>query len=277
MTIYEELTLRQKKILEKVKVNGPAAMLLDGLLDVFLENRVNPEVGLDNMVVTGRPLPDLVNMAEKLKSAGLTPSAHGPFLDLSAGAVDQDVLNISLKRYTQALDRAALFSAEHVVFHPCYEDVRYRTYREKWMEISISTWREVNRRARERGLRIVLENTYEYGPEDLKPLFEELAPAGVGFCFDIGHATAFGRAPVSEWVDVMAPYIRACHLHDNNGDFDDHLAIGRGGIDFKAFFDQLVGNGVKPDVVTLEPHEKSQLLPSIQALSELWPWELDVD
>ena len=212
-------------------------------------------------------------MAGLFRGSGLKCSAHGPFLDLSPGAKDRLVLDISRKRYEQALETAAVFSAEHIVFHPGYDRKRHLFYRAEWLEISLETWRTLARRARELGVRLVLENTHEEHPRDIKPLLTELAGEGVGFCFDIGHASAFGNTPVDEWLTELSPWLAALHLHDNGGIRDDHLAIGAGRIDFKGFFQGLSQRDLRPDVITLEPHQEDQLLPSLIRLSELWPWE----
>ena len=52
------------------------------------------------------------------------------------------------------------------------------------------------------------------------------------------------------------------HLHDNRGEKDSHLAIGKGSADFAGLF-QLVGeNGLRP-TITLEPHEEETLWQSL--------------
>jgi sugar phosphate isomerase/epimerase len=266
------LTDSQQSILRQVKVNGPALMLKQGLLQRFVTARVSPEVGLDSGALDGLSRRDFKAMAGALRQAGLKPSAHGPFLDLAPGAKDRRILDLSRKRYAKGLETAAIFSAEHIVFHPGYERMRHLFYRSEWLEISLETWSPLAQRARELGVRLVMENTHEEHPRDIKPLLTELAPQGVGFCFDIGHASAFGPTPVDEWLAELSPWLKAVHLHDNGGQRDDHLAIGQGCIDFKSFFDGLVKRELRPEVVTLEPHREEQLQPSLIRLSELWPW-----
>ena len=267
------LSDRQTWILRQVKVNGPALMLKQGLIERFINARVNPEVGLDAGALDGLSGQELADMADRFRQAGLKPSCHGPFLDLAPGAKDPRVLEISRRRYASALETAAVFSAEHIVFHPGYDTKRHQFYRDEWFEISLSTWRPLARRAEELGVRLVLENTHEEHPRDLKPLLEELGVTGVGFCFDIGHASAFGQPPVDEWLTEMSPWLQALHLHDNFGEHDDHLAIGRGRIDFTAFFQGLVQRDLQPRVITLEPHREEELRPSLVRLDELWPWD----
>ncbi|MEW5724382.1 MAG: sugar phosphate isomerase/epimerase family protein [Thermodesulfobacteriota bacterium] len=265
---------RQRAVLDLVRVNAPAVMLLEGLAEEFLSRRLCPEVGLDARALDETAPADLAGLARRFQAAGLHPAVHGPFLDLSPGALDPEVLKVTRARYARTLELAALFEPEHVVFHPGYEWSKHQVYREKWLETSLETWRPLARRAGELGIRLVLENTLEREPEDFFPLFEALAPEGVGFCLDTGHAAAFGRVPLLAWLEALAPRLAVLHLHDNHGDRDEHLALGRGVIDFAALFSFLAGWGMKPAAVTLEPHTEADLWPGVAVLAELWPWPL---
>lgn len=61
----------------------------------------------------------------------------------------------------------------------------------------------------------------------------------VGVCFDIGHANTVENA--IDFYDKIktSGKIWNMHIHDNSGEKDDHLPLGKGNIDFKAFFNKL--------------------------------------
>lgn len=61
----------------------------------------------------------------------------------------------------------------------------------------------------------------------------------VGICFDIGHANTLGDAIEFYESIKKGRKIWDMHLHDNKGDKDEHLQLGRGNINFKKFFEQL--------------------------------------
>ena len=96
-------------------------------------------------------------------------------------------------------------------------------------------------------------------------------------------AAALDQYPVREyhrvakeldrWVQVLGPYLRQLHLHDNRGEEDEHLALGQGSIDFKSLFGLLRAAIKKPLVLTLEPHQEKDLWPSIGYLEINWHWE----
>jgi len=265
---------RQSSILAQVKVNAPIVMLRDGWLEKFLAWRINPELLLDAEVLDNISRAELAEMAQGIKDAGLKPTVHGPFLDLSPGALDREVLEVTRRRFNQALDLAALFSPEHIVFHANYDWRRNQAYRERWLEVSLGTWRPLARRARAAGLRLVLENVYEQTPEEMDLLLGELSGEGVGFCFDPGHASVYGRATVRQWLEALGGHLQALHLHDNRGRNDDHLGLGQGLIDFKDLFNFLAQKGLRPAVLTLEPHQEDHLWSSLAVLEELWPWPI---
>ncbi|MBU2548736.1 MAG: sugar phosphate isomerase/epimerase [Proteobacteria bacterium] len=267
-------TTRQRALLERIRVNAPARMLDEGLIDRLVRLRVHPEIGLDARILDKMGGGRLKRLARKIEAGGLRPSAHGPFFDLCPGASDPRILDVTRKRLGRALETAAWFEPAHIVYHPDYEEIRHAGRYSEWLETSIETWRPLARRARELGILLVLENTYESGPDPLAPLLAELAPEGVGFCFDVGHSLAFGRTPLLEWLDLLGPYLSALHLHDNPGGRDDHLPIGAGRVDFPGLFAWLAGRDRNDWAVTLEPHREEDIWPSLAALSGLWPWDL---
>jgi sugar phosphate isomerase/epimerase len=79
---------------------------------------------------------------------------------------------------------------------------------------------------------------------------------------DIGHHHVFGKKPLKEWVETLGKKIMELHLHDNNGEEDTHLAIGKGNADFASLFQLIKENGLSP-IITLEPHEEDTLWQSL--------------
>jgi sugar phosphate isomerase/epimerase len=121
------------------------------------------------------------------------------------------------------------------------------------------------------GGRLMLENVYEHHPEALRDLFEQLRGKGVGFCLDVGHQKAFSRASLAKWLQELGPFLGQLHLHDNNGQGDEHIAMGRGTVDFPYLFQWLAARRDSPPVVTLEPHEEKELWLSLDYLDRFWP------
>ena len=59
-------------------------------------------------------------------------------------------------------------------------------------------------------------------------------------------------------METLGAKIMELHLHDNNGEEDTHLAIGKGNADFAGLFQLIDEKGLSP-TITLEPHEEETL------------------
>ena len=93
----------------------------------------------------------------------------------------------------------------------------------------------------------------------------------MGFCLDPGHTFAFGDAPLKTWVNALGKYLGQIHLHDNHGEEDEHLALGKGSIDFQPVFDLLTSDKENRIIITLEPHDEASLWPNLEFLEKVIP------
>jgi sugar phosphate isomerase/epimerase len=259
-------------ILRHVQVNAPFTMMHDKYLDLFIRHGINPEIGIDATALERFSLSDFGRIAEKLHKRNLSITMHGPFVDLSPGSPDPAVRALTRHRFEQLLELVALFKPKSLVCHAGYDRKRYGFHREEWIEKSLEIWSWLALCARERGAILMLENVYEDGPGDIHVLFERLAHLDVRFCLDPGHASAFGQAALEQWLESLGFYLGQIHLHDNHGDWDDHLALGYGKIDFQNLFNFLKTNNRPPPIITLEPHEEEHFWPSLAYLEKYWPW-----
>ena len=259
-------------IVKKVQVNIPFKMLWDSYIEFFIKNRLNPEIGLDAVSLKQFSLDDFKNIAQQLHRHNLSITLHAPFIDLSPGSLDPIVLNLTRYRFKQVLQLVPLFKPITVICHAGYDWKRYGYCQEEWVEKSLQTWSWLGSRVAEEGSQLMLENVYEHSPEDIRILFENLEKKNVRFCLDTGHQSAFSRSTLRTWLDSLGQYLGQIHLHDNNGEDDDHLAMGKGRINFEAFFTALKSIKPDPPVITLEPHEDGDLWPSVEFLEKIWPW-----
>ena len=102
-----------------------------------------------------------------------------------------------------------------------------------------------------------IENRYHYhelpGPDDFEILFSEFRGGPLGYWHDTGHAHAnerLGIIPDDEMLKRYSDHLVGIHLHDAIG-LDDHLAPGKGEIDFENFR-PFLKNDI-PAVVELKP------------------------
>jgi len=113
----------------------------------------------------------------------------------------------------------------------------------------------------------MLENVYERDPAELLQVIEQLDPEHIGYCLDVGHLASFCKYPLDKWLNATGKYIGQIHLHDNHGDHDSHLGMGKGSINFGVLFEHIKCMTQKP-VVTLEPHEQEDFTASLAYLEQ---------
>ncbi len=265
-------TSAEKSLTGYVQVNIPYRMLKKGYLDKFLEYGLNPEIGFDAEALDHLTVSVAEAIAKQLHRAGRTITLHGPFMDLSPGSPDPNIQEISRKRFEQLASLVPVFKPRTVVCHTGYDHKRYWPIKEQWIESSLELWEPLAAAMQREGTCLMLENVYEKGPSEILPLIENLKSFGVGFCLDIGHQAVFGTASLRRWVQSMSPHLQQLHLHDNNGQRDDHWALGLGNINIEQLFSDLDSLKIRPLAVTLEPHREEDLSPSLEYLAPIWPW-----
>jgi sugar phosphate isomerase/epimerase len=258
----------QQRILRHIQVNIPFTMLVENQwLDFFTGSGLNPEIGLDAAALDGFSQSAFKDIADTFHQMNRTITLHGPFLDLSPGSLDPKIRDLTRHRFDQLIDAVSIFRPKNVVCHAGYDHSRYGFCKEQWMANTIATWKWLGKALHEQGTRLMLENVYETDPADIVEIFKYLDTTLVGYCLDIGHQSVFGKIPMEKWLTLMGTYIGHIHLHDNAGDRDSHLGMGKGNIDFDLLFGFLKQLPKLP-VITLEPHEQDDFLTSLAYLEQ---------
>ena len=257
---------RYKKILGSVQVNIPFRMLVESYIDLFLANRINPEIGIDADALENFKPSDFEKIAAALSIYQPRITLHGPFIDLSAGSKDPRIREVTRLRLNQFLDLIPIFKPVTVVCHAGYDAKRYAFFKEEWVQNSLDTWSWFAKQLNAQGARLMLENVYEKDPQEVLILLKELKSEKVGLCLDAGHLWSFGKSTPELWLDTLGDFIGQFHLHDNDGTFDQHLGLGAGNIDFAPIWSYIGSNSKAPPVITLEPHEKEDLSKSLEYL-----------
>jgi len=250
----------------KIFVSVPFGLLVEKYLPLVKERRLAVEISLDQEALDRFGFRDFKKVAEELKEAGVSCNVHAPFCDLSPGAMDSLVREASLRRLREAFRVAVLFDPVTVVIHSGYHPGYHREMVEKWQDKAIEGFKGLLQEAGELGLKLALENVFEPRPEVLRPIFEALP--GLTWCFDPGHAFAFAKTDWRTWLPELYPYLSEIHLHDNRGEWDEHLALGEGQIPFPEIFGFLFEKDLRP-VLTIEAHQEEAVEPSLKHLAGL--------
>jgi sugar phosphate isomerase/epimerase len=252
-----------------VHVSVPFFLLRDQYLSLILSNQIQPEIGLDCRVLDAFPLEDFKRVARELSQAGLNCSFHGPFLDLSLGAIDSRIRQVSLERFEQVFELISIFQPRWVVCHAAYEERHYGDNQEEWLNNILTSLFRLLPQVEKTKTLLMVENVFEKNTEHLSALFQAVSSPLLRFCLDVGHHRLFSRTSLREWIDQLGPVLGMLHLHDNHGRLDDHLALGQGSIDFQVFFALLKERGLHP-FITLEPHQEDWVRQSLEFLVQHW-------
>lgn len=234
-------------------------------VDFIKENKLNIELYFDAQSLDSIKKEDIKKLREALFYKP-SLSLHGPFMDLSPGAVDNKIKEVTLVRFNQVFDIAEELCPASIVFHSGYEKWKYAFRVDIWLEESLKTWEKVLPRAEQLDIKIAIENIFEEEPESLTLLMKSIDSPYFGVCFDTGHFNLFSKKDIKEWISCLGNYIFELHLHDNHKHFDEHLSIGSGCFDFKKFFDLI--NGIDC-IYTIEAHSAEDVFKSIKMLDEL--------
>lgn len=169
------------------------------------------------------------NCVDWYKNSGRATSLHGNFIDINPGSGDALFRELSHRRCRESCAVAKSVGAANVVFHSsCFPFLR-GGYMEGWAALSAELYEEL---ANEYDLNIFVENSPDIDPGPLVNLMEIVRDKRIGVCLDIGHANYSGT-PVREWFAALKDHIGYLHLSDNNGRYDDHLALSDGTVDWE--------------------------------------------
>jgi sugar phosphate isomerase/epimerase len=233
--------------------------------DEIISRGVNPEIYFSSAALDTCQDVDVRHLGDALKKAGLSYTFHAPFMDLAPGGVDSKIRRATQERLEHILHLAALIRPAAVVFHPEYDPWRHNEVFDLWFHGSIAMWTPLVKEAEKIGVTLALENIFDQEPETLKKLLDAINSPRCGFCFDTGHWLIFSKRDWKEWIEVLGGRLIEVHLHDNNGEEDQHLPPGDGKFDFTGFFRHLLTQRFSP-LYTLEVHQEEDLPRSFVAV-----------
>lgn len=153
---------------------------------------------------------------------------HGPFLDMASGSPDPRIGAVCASRYSHAIRIAAELGAEQIVFHANFiGSLHNNFYRTGWHKRNVEFWRPMADYAQMHGVKIALENMWEFDPTIIGDLLSEINHPFLRACLDVGHAHLFSDPSFgwNDWVEVMSPWLIEFHMNNNNGIIDEHHAF----------------------------------------------------
>jgi sugar phosphate isomerase/epimerase len=157
----------------------------------------------------------------------LAPRAlHGPFGDLCAGSYDPKIREVTRDRFELACQLGREVRSPDIILHHGY--VPGTTPPKNWLSRCSAFWKDF---LKGKDLfRFHVENMLEWDGVLLGEVIDIIGDDRVDVCLDIGHAHCNSRETPIQWIERLRGRIGWVHLHDNHGEWDEHLALGRGTI-----------------------------------------------
>lgn len=172
-----------------------------------------------------------------LKQFSSNISLHGAFFDIIVASTDLAIKRASREKVRIGLETAKELGASSIVFHSGYNSIiKNPKYKDNWLQAALF-WSQM---ANEYDLEILLENVWDVNAQNLLELLTNINLDNVNICLDIAHINVFSQETIENWFSVLGDKITYIHYSDNNSDYDAHLAIGEGNIDW-----HIVNNCVK--------------------------------
>ncbi len=195
-------------------------------------------------------------LKKEIDGAGLTfVDSHAPFGSFEdLNVPDPARRPAMLERLKLALRIAADFGVDSMTVHTGNTPQEWGNYTpEQFHEALIASLDALLPLAAELNVTIAIENIWfvTNTPEKLLNVIERFRSPHLGICYDAGHAnlmkcdrkfeqcaavdawSAFGAPRWDDRIlEKLHPFITTCHIHDNHGQYDNHLIPGKGTIDW---------------------------------------------
>lgn len=165
------------------------------------------------------------------ESSGVRFQVHAPLSDVNIGSVHEPMRRAAVAQVKETISISRDLDIRLVTVHPGFVQGIAFLDRSKALEKTKESVREIAAHAREHSVEAVLENM----PANInatctraEELLEVVEGTELRVCFDMGHANTSGQ------VDAMlavADRFGNVHLHNNEGQWDQHNVIDDGTAD----------------------------------------------
>ena len=242
---------------EKIKKRLGIQILFDfdnviDAVDFGLDNKLNViELNLNN-----------VNFSEQIKSrAGrkeISQYIHRHKMNLQFHALeglslfipDKDAQKFVVKSLAKTLDYASEIRVKRVTVQlgidmsfsltsqKKYTHEVYPDYFTNHIYDALASLRQIA----SRNTFLCIENVGGFRYPFVLNIIQQFLGGKLGLTLDIGHINRFKGIDKEREYNFFynnRKYIKNCHIHDNNGEWDQHNIIGEGNIDFKPYFEFL--------------------------------------
>ena len=179
----------------------------------------------------------VIELREMFSGYGLTPLIHGPVYDINLASTKERIRQASVEITKDFIELARRLDSQHVVIHAgtCPQD-QIPFLLDRARECATLRISKLALFANDLGVSLGLENKQSSADREILLTVDDhlrrtskFKHLGVFAVLDIGHAFTTGEH-VTDYIHTLGNSLREIHFHDNNGETDDHLALGQGNV-----------------------------------------------
>lgn len=162
------------------------------------------------------------------ESLDMSFQVHAPMSDVNIGSVYEPMRLAALNEVKQTIMMCRQLEIPLVTMHPGFIQGIAFMNRPKALEKTKSSVNELAAFAHENSVVIAIENmpaNINCACTTATELIEVADGAGIGICFDMGHANTSGQ--IDEFLKLVGRF-KNVHLHNNAGSWDQHNEVDDG-------------------------------------------------
>jgi sugar phosphate isomerase/epimerase len=208
----------------------PFASLLKCLEKVNVRHVELLDEGLHTL--NGRRVEALRKIAE---NRNIEFVVHSPFADINIATPSPVLQRAILKRLEKSMLHARQLQSKLWIFHPGLKTAITSFYPGSDWQLNMNFVRRLQEIAERLNVKIAIENVPEPFPfvlksvEDFSRFYDELDD-DLGLTLDVGHANL--NRQTQSFITTFSDKIVHVHASDNKGNYDAHLGIGYGTINW---------------------------------------------
>jgi sugar phosphate isomerase/epimerase len=192
----------------------------------------------------------------------------GPYIDLNLGSPESAIRRIALERTLSAISYANRCGAAAVIFQSTYLPfIGIDFYDKGWIKESIRSWRQILET--EVNVRLALCNTFEFNPDNLIEIVQELDNPRLEIAMDIGHCLVWGKIDPLSWYRKVKNRCAFLYLHSNNGKIDEHKSIRQGRLHEGEVMQSLRSDLRSDSVLILKYFDRRTVMEDLGYLAEI--------
>lgn len=166
-------------------------------------------------------------------------AVHAPFSDLNLASLNPRIRQSTIEQISEAVKISSDIGIELITIHPGHKSPLGAYFEDKFIETNKRSLKELDGLQEEYGVILALENMPRMWISlchDARQMEELIQGTDIKLCFDFGHANISGT--IHEIMNLKEDFVNI-HVHDNNGDRDYHLVLGKGNIDIQGILSEL--------------------------------------